>query len=147
MAGSWVALEDEAPLDGVLLEPLAAPELVLGVEEPLGDELELAPPDAESFFSVSVVEEEDDEDDGDDGLAGAGAVLVEPEADPDALPDGVLGVVVPDDAAPELEDEGVRALVSVPALSPQAVSILAPNASDTATARVESLISGPPWLG
>ncbi|MCD6040525.1 MAG: hypothetical protein K0R40_128 [Burkholderiales bacterium] len=99
-------------------------------------ELELAPPDAESFLVVS--EDEEDEDDG------ALGVVVLPDAEPDALPEGELGVVVlePDDA-PEL---GV-VVRDVPALSPHAVNILAPNARDTATARVESLIRGPPWLG
>lgn len=144
MGGSWVApllveglLDDgvlDEPLDdGLLEEPLAAPEL--GVE--LGEEeleLELAPPDAESFLAVS-----EDEDEDDDGLLG---VLVLPELD--AAPEGELGVVVPDDAAPEPE---VVRDAPVPALSPQAVSILVPNARDTASARVESLISGPPWLG
>jgi hypothetical protein len=139
LAGSWLALLDGGVLldDGLLDEPLAAPEL--GVELELGEELlepllELAPPDAESFLFMS-----EDEDEEDDGLLG---VLVLPELD--AEPEGELGVVVPDDAAPEPE---VVRDAPVPALSPQAVSILVPNARDTASARVESLISRPPWLG
>lgn len=117
------------------MEPLAAPELdgELGEELVAPLELELAPPEAESFLFMS--EDEDEEED--DGVLG---VVVLPEADPDAAPDG--GVVVPDDA-PELG----AVVRDVPALSPHAVNILAPNARDTATARVESLISGPPWLG
>jgi hypothetical protein len=63
------------------------------------------------------------------------------DADPDAEPDGVLGVVVvepEDDDAPE---PGV--VVREVARSPlsQAVSIPAPSARDTATARAESLIA------
>jgi hypothetical protein len=145
LAGSWVALLvdgllddgvlDEPLDDGLLEEPLAAPELGVELgEEELEPLLELAPPDAESFLVVS-----EDEDEDEDGLLG---VLVLPELD--AEPEGELGVVVPDDAAPEPE---VVRDAPVPALSPQAVSILVPNARDTASARVESLISGPPWLG
>jgi len=99
--------------------------------------LELAPPDAESFLVVSEEDEEDED-------AGALGVVVLPDAEPDALPEGELGVVVLEpDVAPEL---GV-VVREVPALSPHAVNMLAPNARDTATARVESLIRGPPWLG
>jgi hypothetical protein len=124
----------------VLDEPLAAPELGVELELELGEVLlepllELAPPDAESFLFMS--EDEDEEED--DGLLG---VLVLPELD--AEPEGELGVVVPDDAAPEPE---VVRDAPVPALSPQAASMLVPNARDTASARVESLISWPPWLG
>ena len=130
-------LDDDGLLDdGLLVEPLAAPELGVELgEEELEPLLELAPPDAESFLAAS--EDEDEEED--DGLLG---VLVLPELD--AEPEGELGVVVPDDAAPEPE---VVRDAPVPALSPQAVSILVPNARDTASARVESLISWPPWLG
>jgi hypothetical protein len=139
-----------------VLEPLAAP--LDGVEEVLGEVLAepLAldePPEAESFFVVSVDEEElEDEDGGVLGVAPAeledeeggvlGFTVTEPDAEdePDgavAEPDG--GVVV---EPLEEEDDApgwvVRALS--PALSPQAVSTLAPKIIDTATAKVESLM-------
>lgn len=72
--------------------------------------------------------------------------------EPDAEPDGELGVVVAEPeplAEPEVEPAPgvVRVAERSPASSPQAVSILAPSAIEIATARAESLISGPPWLG
>lgn len=102
----------------------------------------LAPPAAEpDFFSASgdvVADEEEDEPAGDEG------VTVEP-VEPDAAPDeeGDDGVVA---VEPEVEPAPEGALVVSPALSPQAVRTLAPNARETAIARVESLMC-PPWLG
>jgi hypothetical protein len=78
-----------------------------------------------------------------------GDVLVEPlaedgelgvvvaDAEPDAEPDGELGVVAEpeDEVAPEL---GVAR--RSPVLSPQAVSRPAPSAMEIATAKAESLI-------
>ncbi|HET9350311.1 MAG TPA: hypothetical protein VFO02_03170, partial [Burkholderiales bacterium] len=96
----------------VLVEPLTEPLVV--------------PPDAESFFAGSVVEEDELEDDGELG------VVV-----PDAEPDGELGVVAEpeDEVAPE---PGVAR--RSPVLSPQAVSILAPSTMEIANAKAESLI-------
>jgi hypothetical protein len=117
----------ELELDGVLLEPLALVE----------------PPDAESFLLGSVAEDDELEEDGELGVVTLPDAEPEVEPEPDgveALPDGV-----------ELEpadDEEPGALPDLfAALSPQAVSRLAPSARETATARVESLISGPPWVG
>lgn len=146
-----------------MLEPLAAP--LDGVEEVLGEVLAepLAldePPEAESFFVVSADDEELEDDDG--GVLGAapaeledeeggvlGFTVTEPDAEdePDgavAEPDG--GVVV----EPLDEDEDAPGCVvraRSPALSPQAVSRLAPKSIDTATAKVERLMLWPPWLG
>jgi hypothetical protein len=141
-----------------VLEPLAAP--LDGVEEVLGEVLAepLAldePPDAESFFVVSA-DEEELEDDG--GVLGAAPALLEDE-DPGVLgftvaepevelePDGAVaepdGVVV----EPLDEDDGAPVFARSPALSPQAVSRLAPKSIDTATAKVERLMLWPPWLG
>lgn len=138
---------------GALLEPLAAPllgwlesleeELLeeLGEDE-LGAEELVEPPAAESFFVASADEEELDEDGG-----VLGVVVTEPDAEVELEPDGVLalpdGVVEPEDD----EDVAPGARARSPALSPQAVSKLAPKIIDTATAKVESLICGPPWLG
>jgi len=142
--------ELEPLVDGVL-EPLAAP--LEGVEE-LGEVLDeplaepLAPPEAESFFVASADEEEleddgelggvapallDDEEGGVLGVAAEPDVELEPEPDgADAEPDGVVVEPLEEDDAP------VRALS--PALSPHAVSRLAPKTIDTATAKVESLM-------
>jgi hypothetical protein len=97
--------------------------------EPLVEGAALEPPAADcSFFCTSVD--------------------AEPDAGPDgavALPDGVVGVVVPEDAEP---DGGVvRETARSPASLSQPVSNPAPSARDTATAKVESLMCGPPWLG
>ena len=138
------------PLAGGVLEPLAAPldgaeELVEGVlAEPLAlDE----PPEAESFF-VASADEEELEDDGElGGVAPAlledegelGVVLTEPDAELE--PDGVEAE--PDDGVvvePLEEEDDAPGLDLSPALSPQAVSMLAPKTIDTATAKVESLM-------
>lgn len=82
-------------------------------------------------------EGEEDEPAGDEGVA------VDPE--PEAAPDdgGDEGVVA---VEPEVEPAPEGAVVVSLALSPQAVRTLAPNARETAIARVESLMC-PPWLG
>lgn len=137
-----------------MLEPLAAP--LDGVVEVLGEVLEpLAldePPEAESFFVVSADEEELEDDGGVLGAAPAeledeepgvvGFTVTEPdvELEPDgavAEPDGV--VVEPLDDEEAAPGWVVRA--RSPALSPQAVSRLAPKSIDTATAKVERLIA------
>jgi hypothetical protein len=143
-----------------VLEPLAAP--LDGVEEVLGEALAepLAldePPEAESFFVESADEEELEDDGGVLGVAAEledeeggvlGFTLTEPDAEdePDgavAEPDGV--VVEPLDDEEDAPGCVVRA--RSPALSPQAVSRLAPKSIDTATAKVERLMLWPPWLG
>ena len=151
-----------------MLEPLAAP--LDGVEEVRGEVLAepLAldePPEAESFFVVSADEEELEEDGGVLGAAPAeledeepgvvGFTVTEPdvELEPDgavAEPDGA--VAEPDGVVVEpLDDEeaapGCVVRARSPALSPQAVSRLAPKSIDTATAKVERLMLWPPWLG
>lgn len=137
-----------------MLEPLAAP--LDGVVEVLGEVLEpLAldePPEAESFFVVSADEEELEDDGGVLGAAPAeledeepgvvGFTVTEPdvELEPDgavAEPDGVVVEPLDDEeAAP-----GCVVRARSPALSPQAVSRLAPKSIDTATAKVERLIA------
>ena len=120
---------------GVLLEPLAA--------EPLGVELELDgvlldededdPPLALSFLFRSIDVDEELEPEG----AVLGAAVV-PLADEDVEPDGA--VVAPDGevVVDELEERS--------AARSHAVISVAPSASETATARVETLM-WPPWLG
>ncbi len=115
----------ELELDGVLLEPL---ELV-------------EPPAAESFLVGSAAEDDELEEDGELG------VVALPDAEPEAEPEGVEALPAGVELEPA-EDEEPGALPDLfAALSPQAVSRLAPSARETATARVESLIRGPPWVG
>jgi hypothetical protein len=101
------------------------------------------PPAAESFFSSVAAEELELEPDG-----ALGATLTEPEAELDGAVDGALGVVV-EPAEEDAEPEGgvVRETARSPASLSQPVSNPAPSARDTATAKVESLMCGPPWLG
>jgi hypothetical protein len=80
------------------------------------------------------------------GAPGAGAVLTEPEAEPDGAVDGLLGVVV----EPAEEDAPPGGVVRETARSPslsQPVSNPAPSAKDTATAKVESLIMWASMVG
>ena len=129
-----------------MLEPLdalldGAGELGEVPTEPLAlDE----PPAAESFF-VESADEEELEDDGVLGAAPAelededggvlGFTLTEPdvELEPDGAVDGV--VVEPAD-----EDDDAPGLVVAERSSPQPVSIPAPSARETATAKVVSFI-------
>jgi hypothetical protein len=130
------ALDDgeDAEPEGVLLEPLAA----LPEGEELGELIEplalLEPPAAESFF-VESADEELDED---------GELGVETEPDAEDEP-GELGEVLEpaDDDAPE-PGVVVRDAARSPALSPQAAT---PRARETAAAKIESFICGPPWVG
>jgi hypothetical protein len=64
----------------------------------------------------------------------------EPEAEPEAEPDGELGLVLEplDDVAPEPGLDAARS----PSVLSQPVSIPAPSAKETATAKAESLICG-----
>ena len=110
---------DEA-LDGVLgevLEPAPAEPLLI-VAEPDID----VPPEPEGEVGAAL----DDEDE-DGAVAGAVGAAVEPEADEELVPDGA--VVVPREAALSLRSH--------------AAIRLAPKATDTATASVESFM-GPP---
>jgi hypothetical protein len=77
--------------------------------------------------------------------------LVEPEAEPEGAPDGALDD--DEDAAPEGDDglagdavepdgEVVSRVTFGLPLSPQAVRRLAPNARDTATARIFKFMDG-----
>lgn len=146
LAGSSAAEPLGALLDplGALLAPLAA--------LPLGDELgaELAeplalvePPAAESFFVASVDEEALEEDDGVE-LESFLDMSTDAEPEVELEPDGVLGVVEPADD--DDDAGGVVRETEVSSLS-QPVSNPAPSARDTATAKVVSLMCGPPWVG
>ena len=112
----------------MLLEPLDA--LPLGEElEELGGVAVDPPAPLEELLldgELGVVDEDDAEPDGELGL-----VVAEPLAEPEVEP------------APGV----VRVAERSPALSPQAVRRVAPSAIEIATARAESLISGPPWVG
>ena len=122
--------------DGAL-EPAAAPPLEL-VEPPAALSLSL---------SASALAEELALLDGALLPEGAlGAVLTEPEAEPEGAVDGELGVVV--EPAEEDEPDGgvVRETARSPSLS-QPVSNPAPSARDTATAKVESLIMWASMVG
>jgi hypothetical protein len=136
-------------LDGAVLAPAAA--LPLGCCVALELELD-EPPAAESFFCVSLDIEPDTAAEPLDGAAGAAveeleelesfllmSTLAEPEVEP-------AGAVV--EPADDEEDAGgvVRETVRSPSRS-QPVSNPAPSARETATAKVESLICGPPWVG
>ena len=124
-----VSVLDELELDDGALEPLAA--------LPLGEELGvlLEPPEAESFLVGSAAEEDELDEDGE-----LGGVLALPDADPEAEPDGELGVVVEplDDDAPE--PGVVLETARSPSVLSQPVSNPAPSARETATAKAESLI-------
>ena len=81
----------------------------------------------------------------------SGVVVAEPEAEPDAAPEGAVLVVpegeevAPDeDAAPEGGVLVSRAVRPALLLSPQAAR---PRARETAAARMESFMCSPPWLG
>jgi hypothetical protein len=111
----------------VLAEPLALVEPPEAEDEgALG-----AAPDAEleeeveSFFVVSTLADPDTELELEGGVDG----VVEPADDED---DDAGGVVLETARSPSLS---------------QPVSIPAPSARETATAKAESLICGPPWLG
>ena len=130
-----MSLLEEALLDGAVLEPLAALPLdgVLGVAE----ELELdAPPDAvDGVLGVAALEELVEL-----SFFFDASIDTEPEVE---LAGGV--VVEPDDE--EVDEPGaVRVTVRSPSLSQPVISP-APSARETATARVESFMCRPPWLG
>ncbi|HEX6154595.1 MAG TPA: hypothetical protein VFZ54_01130 [Burkholderiales bacterium] len=139
------ALDDGALLDpdGALLDPLAA--LPLGCD---GAALELEldePPEAGALGGVAADDELE--------LLSLSLLLMSTDAEPEVElePDGA--VAVPDGVEVEpAEDEDepaggvVRETVRSPSRS-QPVSKPAPSARDTATARVESFIMWPPWLG
>jgi hypothetical protein len=125
-------------LGAVLVDPLAALELGELLGAVLADPLALVePPDAESFLVASEDADELDEDGGVPGVT---------VAEPEAEPEGALGVVEPAEEDEEPDGGVVRETARSPSLS-QPVSNPAPSARDTATAKVESLMCGPPWLG
>lgn len=119
------ALELEEP-DGWVVEPAPAEPLVEPELDGAALDDEEAPPLALSFFWMST--EVDDE--------------LEPE-----LEGAVLGAAVEPDGEVVLDEldapAGARLLF---ALSPHAVRAAAPNARETASARVETFM-WPPWLG
>jgi hypothetical protein len=125
-------------------EPELAPLPAVPLDEGVALDEDDAPP-LDWLFSSELedgLEEGDEEPDGEDDI--------EPEAEPEL--DGEDGVVAPlEDDEPDgeldglvLEDEPVADLPPPP-LS-HAASRLAPNAMETAIARVDNLM-GPPWLG
>ena len=129
----------------MLVEPLAA--LLLGDEAGgvLADPLALdEPPDA---GALGVAPEAELEELASPGFASPGFLDMSTDAEPEVElePEGVLGVVEPaDEDAPELGV--VLETARSPSLS-QPVSNPALSARDTATARAESLICRPPWVG
>ena len=128
----------ESDEDGVLLEPDAALGVELELDGVLLDEDEDDPPLALSFLFRSIDVDEELEPEGEVVL---GAAVV-PLADEDEEPEGaVLGEVVAPDGE-VVEDE----LEERSAARSHAVISVAPSASETATARVETLM-WPPWLG
>jgi hypothetical protein len=118
--------------DGELLEPLAALPLLLGG---VPEALELDEPPEAGALGEALDEELE-------LLSLDEGAVTEPEAEPEAEPDG--GVVEPADE--DDEEPGALAPVLVVASRSQAVSRLAPSARDTAVARMDSLMR-PPWLG
>jgi hypothetical protein len=136
----WLELElEELESAGCdVLEP--APAEPLRLEEPevdgwLLDEDEDAPPLALSFFWMSIDVDEELEPEG----AALGDVLDEELDDGGVVEPAPDGVVVLDELdAPE----GARLL----SVRSQPASTAAPNAMETARARVENFM-GPPWLG
>jgi hypothetical protein len=124
----------------VLLAPAAA--LPLGCWVELALEL-VEPPAADwSFFSAVGAALEDALEELDWSF-----FWMSTDREPEAAP-GALGVVV-EPAEEDAEPEGgvVRDTARSPASLSQPVSNPAPSARETATAKVESLMCGPPWLG
>jgi hypothetical protein len=121
---------------------LPAPAEPLGVEElELDDgELDEEPPLALSFFSSAELDEELEPD----GVDGA-AVVPEAELEDDGE---LLGEVVAPEPDGDVVDEDEVAPAGARLLSArsQPARTAAPNAMETAIARVESFM-WPPWLG
>jgi hypothetical protein len=134
--------DEDAPLDGVEDAPLLGLELD-GLElAPLdGLELELAPPEAEPDFEVSL---EDDPLIPEEELLEAPGELGDDDAPPDGDEDDELLEGDDGELDGELleldEPDGLLA-----ALSPRSHAA-SPRASATATARAESFMC-PPWVG
>ena len=155
-------LEAELELDGAV-DPLAAAPDGDVDSEPLAL---LEPPDAGALFDVSVEEDAELEAAGSLGVVlveaeelsrfdastlmdvePEGAGVVEPDADEDELAGALgAGVVLPavDD---EEEPAGGVVRVTVRSVSLSQPASPAPSARETATARIESLMCWPPWLG
>lgn len=130
---SFCGSEVDGLLEPAPAEPLVEPEPDIEPEV----EPEVEPPLAGESFSCSVADEEED------------AAPPEGELGELVAPEGELGDVAEPDAEPEVDPAPgeVAPPWPPPCCSPQAVSMLAPKASETATANVESLICWPPWLG
>lgn len=127
--------DDGADEEPDAAEPLMEPEGAGAVVLDEDDE----PPEAWSFFWMSIEVDEELEPEG-AALELDGEVVV-PEAELEDEPGAAVepdGEVVVD----ELDEAGVRGLL----LSPQPATTAAPNAMETASARVESFMR-PPWLG
>lgn len=137
-------LELDAPPDEgcELVEPApAAPPLI--EPEPDGvalDEDDEAPPLALSFFWMSIDVDEELEPEG-----AALGVLALPETDDDEEPAGALVEPEPAGAVLDELDAPVAGARLLSARS-QPARTAAPNAMETASARVESFM-WPPWLG
>lgn len=131
--------EDEAGAleDGALLDPLAA--LPLGCDG-AALELELDEPPEAGALGVALEDELE--------LLSLSLLLMSTDAEPEVElePDGAVAGVEVEPADDEDEGGVVRETVRSPSRS-QPVSRPAPSARDTATARVESFIMWPPWLG
>ena len=130
---------DEEPDDCGVVEPEAAEPLMLEEPEGAGAALDEddEPPEAWSFFWISIEVDEELEPEPEGAALGAAVVPeAELEDEPGAavLPDGEVVV-------DELDEAGVRGV-----LSPQPARTVAPNAMETASAIVESFMR-PPWLG
>jgi hypothetical protein len=126
--------------DGLELAPVPAEPLVSDDDEELEGLDEAPPPDW--LFVAS--EDEDEELEGEEL---EGEELMEPLAEPD----GLDGVVAPEDDEDDGEVEDGLVVEDAPVAErslprSHAVSRLVPSARETAIARVESLM-GPPWLG
>jgi len=148
--------EDDESLGCCVVEPAPAePPLVLEAPEPEGCALELEgalldedeePPLALSFFWMSIEVDDELEPEPEGAALEPEGDDVVPAAELEDEPGAVLGEAVEPAGDVVLLDElaapGARELLS----SPQAVRAAAPNAMETATARVESFM-WPPWLG
>lgn len=135
----------EAALPPVLppvLPPLVPPPEEAELEGALPDGEVLEPAPADPLFIVAEPETDEPEPEGEDGEALDDGALLE---DDEALPDGEDGAVLEPDADEELPDGEVVVPRDADVLSARshAVRRLAPKATDTASASVESFM-GPP---
>jgi len=138
--------EDEEPLGCWVVLPAPAEPPLEELEEGAALDDDEAPPLALSFFWMSTEVDEELEPEG-AALEPEGDDVV-PEAELEDEPGAVLGEAVEPDGAVVLdEDEPVAPGARLALLlSPQPARTAAPNAMETAIARVESFM-WPPWLG